>query len=197
MMHHAVIMADETIPAPVLWTPRLILRPYEASDIDAMAAMFGDPDVTAFTLLGQRDRTQTEGVLAGYRAYLGERGYGMYAILDRETGDYLGEVGLFDPPAAAKPNGRLALRYALAKSGWGRGYAPEASAAIIDDAFDRLGVSAMLAGVMGVNKPSIRVMEKLGFVEEGEATTHGKTFTVFGLTREVWRRRGGWTGSSR
>jgi RimJ/RimL family protein N-acetyltransferase len=149
-----------------------------------MAAMFGDPEVRAFTYLGTLDRAATEKVLAEYIAYLAERGYGMLAILDRGSGVYLGEVGLFDAPM-----GGLALRYALNRGAWGRGIATEASAAVIDDTFGRLGLEKLAAGVKDVNVASVGVMRKLGFVYEQDLTTHGHTFGVYGLTAEAWRHR--------
>lgn len=171
---------------PVLETRRLRLRPYEADDLDVMAAMFGDPDVTAFTFLGQRDHAQTAAVLEGYMTFLAERGHGMLAILDRETDAYLGEVGLF-----VSPMGPLALRYALNKAAWGKGYAVEASAAVIDDSFGRLGLDRLIAGVKAENAASVRVMEKLGFTYEQSLTAAGHTFGLFGLSRETWFLRRG------
>jgi RimJ/RimL family protein N-acetyltransferase len=165
-------------------TERLLLRPYEPSDLDGMAEMFGDPEVTAHTLLGRRSRDETASVLDDYRAFLAERGYGMLAILDRATGAYLGEVGLF-----VTPMGPLALRYALARHAWGRGYATEASAAVIDDTFSDLGLHRLLAGVMPENVGSIRVVDKLGFAFHSDVTAAGKTFRLYVLAREAWLAR--------
>jgi ribosomal-protein-alanine N-acetyltransferase len=169
--------------SPAFETARLRLRPYEPGDLDAMAEMFGDPDVTAYTFLGQRDREQTAAVLQDYMSFLAEHGYGMLAILDRATGAYLGEVGVF-----VSPMGPLALRYALNKVAWGRGYAAEASAAVIDDCFDRLGLEKLLAGVKPENRASVRVMEKLGFVYDRSVTESGHTFGLYSISREAWRR---------
>lgn len=173
-------------PQPVLTTPRLLLRPYAAGDLDAMAGMFGDPDVTAFTFLGYRNREQTAEVLEEYMGFLAAHGYGMLAILDRATGEYLGEAGLF-----MSPMGVPALRYALVKAAWGRGYAVEASAAVIDDSFERLGLERLIAGVKFENTPSLRVMEKLGFAYEETMTAEGHTFGLFSISREAWRSRKG------
>jgi RimJ/RimL family protein N-acetyltransferase len=165
-------------------TPRLLLRPYEAGDFEPMAEMFGDRDVTAHTLLGFRTREQTAGVLEGYRTFLAERGYGMLAILDKATGAYLGEVGLF-----VTPMGPLALRYALARQAWGRGYATEASVPVIDDAFADLGLHRLLAGVIEANAASIRVVEKLGFAFDSVVSAAGKEFNLYVLSRAGWERR--------
>lgn len=172
-----------TIPRS-LETARLALRPYEPGDLDAMADMFGDPDVTAHTLLGRRTRDETAQVLDSYRGFLAERGYGMLAILDKATGQYLGEVGLF-----VSPMGPLALRYALARQAWGRGFATEASAAVLDDAFDGLGLHRMFAGVIAANLASIKVVDKLGFGFDSVVNAAGKEFNLYMLSREAWVQR--------
>jgi ribosomal-protein-alanine N-acetyltransferase len=175
-------MLSDVGPMPVVETGKLRLRPYEAADIDGMAAMFGDREVTAFTFLGYRTRNETEVVLDEYMSFVRERGWGMMAMLDKATGQYLGEVGLF-----IAPMGTVALRYALARAGWNKGYATEASAAVIDDAFGRVGLTKIVAGVKPENGPSLRVVEKLGFTWESDVTTHGHSFGIFGLTAEAWR----------
>jgi RimJ/RimL family protein N-acetyltransferase len=169
---------------PVFETARLRLRPYDPGDLDAMAEMFGDPDVTAYTFLGGRDRAQTAAVLDEYMAFLAERGYGMLAIQDRVAGRYLGEVGLF-----VSPMGPLALRYALSRAAWGKGYAVEASIAVIDDSFERLGLDELIAGVKPENKPSLRVMEKLGFIYDRTITVSGHAFGIYSVTRDGWKAR--------
>ncbi len=140
--------------------------------------------MTAFTLVGRRDRAQTAAVLNEYMSFLAAHGYGMLAILDRASRSYLGEVGLF-----VSPMGPLALRYALAKAGWGRGYAAEASAAVIEDSFGRLGLADLIAGVKFENRPSLRVMEKLGFTYAKTITKAGHTFGIFRVTAEEWAAR--------
>jgi RimJ/RimL family protein N-acetyltransferase len=177
-----------TSTQPVLETARLRLRPYDAGDLDAMAEMFGDAEVTAFTYLGRQDRAGTERVLAEYCGFHLANGYGMYAILDRGTGKYLGEAGLFVPPAVASTE-LLALRYALSRSAWGKGIATEASSAVIEDAFGRLDKRAIIAGVVPDNLPSMRVMDRLGFSRGPEVTSGHHTYAVFTLTREAWRAR--------
>lgn len=171
-------------PVPAFETPRLTLRPYELADIEPMAAMFADPEVTAFTLLGPRSHAQTEEVLDAYRGFLLDNGYGMYAILDRATGAYLGEVGTFHAPLDGEP---VFLRYALARAAWNKGIATEASIPILDDAFDRLGLDEMGAGVVADNLASMRVMTKLGFTQGGTADARGHHFELFHLPRAQWR----------
>jgi ribosomal-protein-alanine N-acetyltransferase len=169
---------------PVLETGRLVLRPYSAADFESMAEMFDDPEVTAYTFLGRRNRAETAAVLQEYVSFLGGNGYGMLAILEKVGGGYLGEAGLF-----ISPMGPLALRYALARTAWGRGYAAEASTAVIDDAFMRLGLQDLIAGVKFENLPSLRVIEKLGFSYTETLTEAGHTFGLFRITAAQWQER--------
>lgn len=171
-----------------LRTPRLVLKPYVEADLDPMAEMFGDPEVTAFTYLGRQDREGTAQVLRDYMAVFADAGYGMFAVRDT-GGAYVGEAGLFVPPAAASAD-TLALRYALNRSAWGKGYATEASRAVIDDAFGRLGLERLMAGVVADNVASVRVMERLGFVRGRQATAGRHTFDLYLLRRDDWLRSG-------
>ena len=59
--------------------------------------------------------------------------------------------------------------YALAKDAWGKGFATEALAAVIDVA-GRIGVTRLLALCHPEHRPSRRVLEKCGFVREGAWT---------------------------
>lgn len=169
---------------PILYTARLRLQPYEAADLDDLAALYADRDVTAQTFLGYRDRSQAVALLEDYVAGLAERGWGMATIRDRDSNAYLGEVGLV-PTWLGAPG----LRYTLARAGWGKGIATEASIALIDDAFGRAGFDRMLAGVRADNTASVRIMEKLGFVWQSEVTDHGPPFGLFALTADDWAAR--------
>lgn len=171
--------------AITLTTDRLILEPYAEHHLDAMAEMFGDPEVTAFTYLGKQDREGTARVLAGYMRFHREQGFGMFAVLDRITGAYLGEAGLFVPPVVASDR-YLALRYALSRAAWGKGYATEASGAVIEDAFGRLGKPAIIAGVVPHNLASMRVMDRLHFARGPVVQAGEHSYAVFTLTREAW-----------
>lgn len=164
-------------------TSRLLLRPYRTTDIDLMAEMFADEVVTAFTFLGRQSREGTQRVLQDYIQFFAEREYGMFAIVEDESDEYIGECGLF-----VSPLGRLALRYSLRRTAWGRGYAVEASSAVIDDAFSRIGLNGLIAGVKPGNSPSLRVMEKLGFAMERTMTAGGTEFHLFSLARDQWRK---------
>jgi RimJ/RimL family protein N-acetyltransferase len=162
-----------------------VLRPYQDNDLDGMAEMFADAEVTAHTLLGRRNREQTLEILNQYVSYFEEHSYGMRAVTLAATGSYLGECGVFDSPTG---DGRLYLRYALARQAWGNGYAVEAADAVIKDVFSNLDCRWIMAGVTPDNVGSLRVMEKLHFQPRQKVTVHGVNYQLFELERNTWQR---------
>lgn len=78
----------------------------------------------------------------------------------------VGCVGLHD--LAGEPR----LGYWLAEAEWGKGYATEASGAMIRHAFDGMAVPAIHSGVFAENAASLRVQEKLGFAVTGQSMAY-------------------------
>jgi ribosomal-protein-alanine N-acetyltransferase len=87
-----------------------------------------------------------------------------WAIELLERGEMIGTVGLlrFD-----FEHRHAELGYDIARRWWGRGLAPEAARAVIRYGFSVLGLHRIEAGVLPENAASVRVLQKLGFVEEG------------------------------
>jgi RimJ/RimL family protein N-acetyltransferase/pimeloyl-ACP methyl ester carboxylesterase len=142
-------------------TERLLVRPFNANDTEALHAVWGDPAARRFG--GGWPRPET---LADTRRYLepimagqAERGYATWAVVERETGRLIGDCGLF-PADDVGPDVELA--YGLAPDVWGRGYATEAAAACLRAGFEQLGLERVVADVDPSNPASVRVLEKIG-----------------------------------
>lgn len=83
---------------PVLETQRLILRRIEERDLDAMAAIYADPEVMRFLDTSKpRDRAGTWRSLAFILGHWALRGFGLFAVEEKGTGHLVGRVGLFEP----------------------------------------------------------------------------------------------------
>jgi [ribosomal protein S5]-alanine N-acetyltransferase len=87
-----------------------------------------------------------------------------WAIELAEHGEMIGTVGLlrFD-----FEHRRAEVGYEIARRVWGRGLTPEAVAAVTRYGFSVLGLHRIEAGVLPGNDASVRVLQKLGFLEEG------------------------------
>ena len=150
---------------PDLATERLRLRAPLPRDAVALLALIGDPEVTKYL------NVPTITTLAEAQALL-ERLDQRYAARDMirwaielvEHKEMIGTVGLlrFD-----LEHRHAELGYDIARRWWGQGLTPEAARAVIRYGFSVLGLHRIEAGVLPENRASVRVLQKLGFVEEG------------------------------
>jgi RimJ/RimL family protein N-acetyltransferase len=146
-----------------LATDRLVLRRFTIADADNLVSLDADPEVMRF-ITGGIPTSRTEILDEVLPAFLGYyqryEGYGFWAAIEKETGEFLGWFH-FRPRAGAAP-GEVELGYRLRKSAWGKGYATEGSRALIRAGFTQFGVRRVVAETMAVNLASRRVMEKAG-----------------------------------
>ena len=99
-------------------------------------------------------------------------------------------------------NRRAEIGYALARDSWGQGLMSEALGALIAYAFGPLGLTRLEADVDPRNAPSIRIVEKLGFVREGllrerwHVGGEAQDSLMLGLLRREWGARAGRSGNA-
>ena len=140
-------------------TSRLALSPPVAADAAGVFERYAsDPDVTRY-LGWPRHRTvaDTQGFLDFSAVQWDQDGVGPYLIRGRADGRLLGSTGL-----ALEPGGLAMTGYVLAKDVWGRGYATEALAAMVDVAAG-IGVVQIYAVCHPQHRASWHVLEKCGF----------------------------------
>jgi ribosomal-protein-alanine N-acetyltransferase len=173
---------------PDLLTPRLALRPVTEDDVDALWALWTDPDVRRFLwddAVIPRERAVA--TVAQARA-LAPRGLGLWVMARRTGAAPVGCAGLLPVGAAATSVPALAEAVepvvALAPACWGEGLAIEALTAVVTHAFDTLGLSALVAVVDLPNAASHRLVARVGFVDEGEGQGPRYRFRHSRLTRE-------------
>ena len=92
--------------------------------------------------------------------------YGVWVMIERESGSVVGDVGFIGPP---DENGSIEVGYSVIPDRRRRGYATEAASAIVEWALSEPGVEVVVAGCDRDNEPSIRTLERLGFQRTGEA----------------------------
>jgi RimJ/RimL family protein N-acetyltransferase len=154
----------EDLPVQIfLETERLVLRRFTEDDIDELVELDSDPDVMHFITGGRptpRDEIENAVLPAFLDYYERFAGYGFWAAVEKSTGRFVGWFHL--RPEKGAPPGEVELGYRLRRSAWGKGYATEASRALIHKAFAELGVQRVVAFTMVVHVASWRVMEKAG-----------------------------------
>jgi len=166
------------VTVPELRTERLLLRGFRDADTEAWGALCADDEV--MRSLGRDggisvgDAWRDMAVIAGHWAL---KGFGHWALEERESGDLVGRAGLLRPPDWPG----LEVGWTVARSRWGRGYAGEAAQAVIGWARDELGARHLISLILDDNRRSQRVAEKLGMRREGRASVRGFDLEVWGL----------------
>jgi ribosomal-protein-alanine N-acetyltransferase len=152
------------VKAPVeVLTRRLALSTPKASDAAPVFERYAsDPDVTKYLGWPQhRSLADTEAFLKFSVDQWQRWPAGPYLIRLRSDRQLIGSTGFgFEAPDEAITG------YVLAKDAWGKGYATEALAAIVDVAH-RIGVARLYAFCHPDHRASWRVLEKCGFVRDG------------------------------
>jgi RimJ/RimL family protein N-acetyltransferase len=167
--------------APLLETARLILRPFRGSDVDAQAAMMGDPRV--MNPMGAQPLSREDSwrkLLCGHGMWP-IAGYGYWAVERRADAVMIGQIGFADFKRGMAPNieNIPEMGWLFAAEASGQGYATEAGVAALAWADAALGGREVVAIVDATNAPSIRVAEKLGFAEREEAVYRDAPILLF------------------
>lgn len=140
-----------------LETDRLLLRGLREQDFPSYAQYYAD-EATARYVGGPCRRETAWRRMAAQIGHWVLRGYGNWAVEEKQTGQFVGCVGLWFPEGWPE----LELGYWLMPAMQGKGYATEAGARCRDYAFDIIGTDTLVSYIHPDNEPSKRVAERLG-----------------------------------
>ena len=156
-----------------LETDRLRLRSFAAdlSDVDALNTIQSDPQHMRY-YPNPFDRDETVAWIERALAHEAQHGYGLWAIEDRTSGEFLGNCG----PVHQVVDGasELEIGWSVTPRRANQGIATEAATAVRDHCFGTLGSTHVISLVRPENVPSARVAEKLGMTVWKE-TVYGST----------------------
>lgn len=146
---------------PTLTAARVCLRPLEMTDAPFIVALLNDPAFIRH--IGDRGvRTEADaraylesGPFASYERH----GFGLCAVAPAAGGDPIGICGLLQRDTLPAPD----IGFAFLPQYRSLGYAYEAAAAVMADAYARLALPTLLAIVNPDNATSVRLLERLGF----------------------------------
>lgn len=179
-----------SLPTPALRTSRLLLRPFEDRDTDAMFALHTNRRVLRFwDSPPWNERARAERFIA-VSTQMAQEGTGArLAIEHAADASFIGWCCLVEWNAVYRS---ATLGYCLNDSAWGQGFATEATSALLKWAFATLDLNRVQAETDTRNAASSRVLEKLGFQREGtlreNCVVDGDVSDswVYGLLRRDW-----------
>lgn len=146
-----------------LHTERLVLRRWQAADLDPLAAICADPQVMAYIGDGSvRTVQQVGGFIEQAEAAWRDQGYGLFAVELHQTGEMIGFTGLSRPTFMPELLPATEIGWRLGKAHWGQGYATEAAMAALTFARTLPVIDQIVSICQTGNLASVRIMEKIG-----------------------------------
>lgn len=171
----------------ILETDRLLLRHLEPGDLASLFELYRDPETRQFFPDGTRTYEETREELHWF-----EHGHphhpelGLWAVVERGTGAFLGRCGLL--PWSIDSKLEVELAYLIDKRRWGEGLATEASLGIIGHARSALGISRLISLVTPGNERSVGVAKKVGMKFEREHTDEYGLCHIYSMQLDGARR---------
>ena len=172
--------------------PGLCFRPLTMEDVGDLCDILQDPEtMTAYEHAFSMQEVYTW--LGRQQARYIRHGFGLWALLDTDTGAFVGQVGLTmqDTPAGHE----LEIGYLLKRRFWHQGYATRAASACRDLAFQEMGAPRVVSIIRDTNEASKRVAERVGLRPESTFVKHyygvDMPHIVYALSRADFYKKAG------
>ena len=167
----------------ILETPRLVLREFTHEDDAFVLRLLNEPSWLRF--IGDRGvRTLPDArryLDDGPRRSYARNGFGLWCVVPKGGDAPVGMCGLIRRDTLPDVD----VGFAFLPEAWGRGYARESAAAVLDHARDVLGLGRVLAITDPENAASIRVLERVGMLREGTVRMPGESIDLLLFGRKV------------
>jgi [ribosomal protein S5]-alanine N-acetyltransferase len=165
------------------WTQRLHLRPITMGDLGDLHEIFGDPVAMKFF---PKTRAREELIPLVERSFAAQAsdGTGFFALLSRETGEFLGQCGLLWQQVDGLRE--LEIGYHCKRRHWRKGYASEAALCLRDVAFEKHARPHIISLIRPGNEASFGVARRMGMSLWKEAEFKGMDVHVMRLLRDEY-----------
>jgi RimJ/RimL family protein N-acetyltransferase len=144
--------------ADMLHTARLRLRPLSLDDLDAMCAIWSDPETMRY-YPAPYDRARVAALLRSCLERYEQHGYGLWAMIGKQDGVFIGDCGPLQQPIEGQT--MIEVGYHTNRPYWNQGYATEAARACCRYVLHTLRAPQVVSLVHPENRASRRVAEKI------------------------------------
>jgi ribosomal-protein-alanine N-acetyltransferase len=163
-------------------TDRLIIRSIQEVDLEPLAAVWADPEVTHY-MGGPRNYEEILKDLREDAQLDPQPAFDLWPVIEKETCQMIGHCGILEKEIEGR--NEYEIVYVLAKSAWGKGFATEAARSLKDYAFNQLGLKRITALIDPNNPKSEMVATKIGLrYERNTVRPNGKNMRLFCLNIE-------------
>jgi ribosomal-protein-alanine N-acetyltransferase len=170
----------------ILETNRLLVRHQVIEDLDALWALYCNPEITRYIPDAPRSREEAKEELEWHKhGHPRFPELGLWATIYKETGKFIGRCGLL--PWTIEGQREVEVAYTIAQDYWRQGLATEAAKAILEYGVEKLHLSRLICLIDPDNIASQRVAEKIGmtFEKRVEEYEGDKTpFFVYSINKE-------------
>ena len=190
-------MDNDTAMNLELFSERLVLSPFAATDLDLTLELFTDPAVTEH-VGGPMSEAEIGKEFPNWTRRGGNGCIGIWCISNRENGDKYGSIALLPMPIekddtdfdlvvhGKMPDADIEIGYFLKPSAWRKGYATEACRRLLRFVFQETTLQEVVATFDEKNDSSRNVLIKSGFVDNGTRRCYGEDGPDFRISRDRW-----------
>jgi len=168
-----------------LETERLELRSVTPADAALLQELYSNPEVRRYLPPRPHPMTLDEAreLVERRMEREAERGFAALLISLKNTGEFVGSGGV----QVVKDTSDVEIAYHFLPSAWGKGYATEAATAVLEFAFNKVGLEEIVGVAYSDNTASLKVLEKIGMRYVGIAKYHGVDgLRKYVANRETW-----------
>ena len=154
-----------------IYTKRLLLRKWQESDLVPFYKLNSNPKVMEF-FPKALTKNESDGLAKDIQKKLIQNRWGIWAVEEKQSGNFIGFVGLNQPKTELPFTPCIEIAWRLAEEYWGKGYATEAAKKSLEYAFNNLPVNEVVSFTAKINERSEAVMQRLGMTNTQRNFNH-------------------------
>ena len=171
-------------------TDRFILRDIEESDVEGIFELDSDPEV--HTYLGTppiQTLEEAHGIIRYIRKQYTENGIGRWAVIDKESSDFVGWTGLKYEQELRSEFDYYDIGYRLRKKYWGQGIASLTATESLRYGFEQMGLDEICGAAEIEHKVSNHILQKIGLTYVERFVFEGTPANFYRITKKDWFRK--------
>lgn len=147
-------------------TERLILRNWKESDVGAFMEMNSNKEVMQY-FPSTLSEAETMDMIERIKKHFVEFGYGLFAMERKDNQQFIGFTGFSHPKFESYFTPCIEIGWRINKPNWNLGFATEAAKSCLTFGFKNAGLTEIYSFTSVLNKPSEKVMQKIGMTKTG------------------------------